>query len=162
MAHGLSCSAACGIFLDQGSNPCPLHWQVDSQPLRHQGSPYVRVLMVKSSSAGSLLPTGWLTGWRQLEPQPNLKPGVHVRPLFIHLNLEFHYVTTCTAPTNPVPTCLDVLSRDPFLEFSYDQHACDRAGLELTAPLLGRRRLRSCGPPGAPAPATAPCGLAPA
>ena len=25
-----ACSMACGIFLDQGSNPCPLHWQVDS------------------------------------------------------------------------------------------------------------------------------------
>ena len=39
VAHGPSCSAACGIFPDQGSNPCPLHWRVDSQPLRHQGSP---------------------------------------------------------------------------------------------------------------------------
>ena len=39
VAHGLSCSVACGIFPDQGSNPCPLHWQADSQPLRHQGSP---------------------------------------------------------------------------------------------------------------------------
>ena len=39
MAHGPSCSAACGIFPDHGSNPCPLHWQADSQPLRHQGSP---------------------------------------------------------------------------------------------------------------------------
>ena len=39
VAHGLSCSAACGIFPDQDSNPCPLHWQADSQPLRHQGSP---------------------------------------------------------------------------------------------------------------------------
>ena len=39
VAHGLSRSAACGIFPDQGSNPCPLHWQADSQPLRHQGSP---------------------------------------------------------------------------------------------------------------------------
>ena len=38
VAHGLSFSAACGIFPDQGSNPCPLHWQADSQPLRHQGS----------------------------------------------------------------------------------------------------------------------------
>ena len=28
-AHGLSCSMACVIFLDQGSNQCPLHWQVD-------------------------------------------------------------------------------------------------------------------------------------
>ena len=39
VAHGLSCSVACGIFLDQGSKPYPLHWQADSQPLRHQGSP---------------------------------------------------------------------------------------------------------------------------
>ena len=27
---GLVASAACGIFLNQGSNPGPLHWQVDS------------------------------------------------------------------------------------------------------------------------------------
>ena len=40
VAHGPNCSAACGIFPDQGSNPCPLHWQADSQPLRHQGSPF--------------------------------------------------------------------------------------------------------------------------
>ena len=39
VAHGPSRSAACGIPPDQGSNPCPLHWQADSQPLRHQGSP---------------------------------------------------------------------------------------------------------------------------
>ena len=30
VVHGLSCSEACGIFMDQGSNPCALHWQVDS------------------------------------------------------------------------------------------------------------------------------------
>ena len=28
-----------GIFRDQGSNPCPLHWQADSYPLSHHGSP---------------------------------------------------------------------------------------------------------------------------
>ena len=39
VAHGPSRSAACGILPDQGSNPCPLHWQADSQPLRHQESP---------------------------------------------------------------------------------------------------------------------------
>ena len=39
VAHGPSCSAAHGIFPDQGSNPFLLHWQADSQPLRHQGSP---------------------------------------------------------------------------------------------------------------------------
>ena len=27
---GLSCSAACGIFPDQGLKPCPLHGQADS------------------------------------------------------------------------------------------------------------------------------------
>ena len=32
-AHGLSCSRACGIFPDQRSNPCPLHWQADSYHL---------------------------------------------------------------------------------------------------------------------------------
>ena len=40
VAHGPSRSTACGIFPDQGSNPCPLHWQADSQPLHHQGSPH--------------------------------------------------------------------------------------------------------------------------
>ena len=39
VAHGPSCSMACGILPDQGANPCPLHRQADSQPLRHQGSP---------------------------------------------------------------------------------------------------------------------------
>ena len=39
VAHRPSCSTACGILPDQGSNPCPLHQQADSQPLSHQGSP---------------------------------------------------------------------------------------------------------------------------
>ena len=43
VAHGASCSAACGILPDQGANLCPLHWQADSQPLRHQGSPGVHL-----------------------------------------------------------------------------------------------------------------------
>ena len=43
VAQGLSRSAACGIFPDQGSNPCPLHWQADSQPLCHQGSPVLHI-----------------------------------------------------------------------------------------------------------------------
>ena len=30
VAYRPSCSVACGIFRDQGSNPCPLHWQADS------------------------------------------------------------------------------------------------------------------------------------
>ena len=39
VVHGLSSSAACGICPHQGLNLYPLHWQVDSQPLDHQGRP---------------------------------------------------------------------------------------------------------------------------
>ena len=46
VVHGPSCFVACGILPDQGSNPCPLHWQADSQPLHHQGSPEVLSLML--------------------------------------------------------------------------------------------------------------------
>ena len=34
--NGPNCSAACGIFPEQGLN---LHWQADSYLLHHQGSP---------------------------------------------------------------------------------------------------------------------------
>ena len=46
VAHGPSCSAACGIFPDQGLNPCPLHWQADPQPLCHQGSPVMNSWLI--------------------------------------------------------------------------------------------------------------------
>ena len=46
VVHGPSCSVACGIFPDQGSNPCPLHWQADSQPLHHQGNPTSTVFFI--------------------------------------------------------------------------------------------------------------------
>ena len=36
---GLLACTACGIFPDQGSHLHPLHWQADSQPSDHQGSP---------------------------------------------------------------------------------------------------------------------------
>ena len=57
VAHGPSCSAACGILPEQGSNLCPLHWQADSQPLRHHGSPlspFILILLMPSSSLISL------------------------------------------------------------------------------------------------------------
>ena len=48
VAHGPSRSTACGIFPDQGSNPCPLHWQADSQPLCHQRSPWTSTFNIKN------------------------------------------------------------------------------------------------------------------
>ena len=50
VAHRLSCSAARGIFPDRGSNPCPLHWQADLQPLHHQGSPKKDVFQLHDNS----------------------------------------------------------------------------------------------------------------
>ena len=37
VAHRLRYPAPYGIFLDRGLNLCPLHWQVNSLPLDHQG-----------------------------------------------------------------------------------------------------------------------------
>ena len=45
-ARRLSCSSACGTFPNQGSNSCPLHWQVDSYLLRPQGSPLTWVFKI--------------------------------------------------------------------------------------------------------------------
>ena len=36
VVQALSCSAACGIFPDQGSNPYLLHQQADSSPMTYQ------------------------------------------------------------------------------------------------------------------------------
>ena len=64
VAHGPSCSAACGIFPDQGSNPRPLHWQADSQPLRHQGSPLVLFFFIGYMCAIIYLPNPLLCCWK--------------------------------------------------------------------------------------------------
>ena len=49
VAHRPSHSVACGIFPDQGSNPFPLHWQADSQPLHNQGSPSLVTFFILKS-----------------------------------------------------------------------------------------------------------------
>ena len=55
---GLSCCTACGISLDQGSNPCLLHWQVDSYLLYHIGSPQTFLLGIFLGWDCWLLPYG--------------------------------------------------------------------------------------------------------
>ena len=49
VAHGLSCSLACGIFLDQGLNLCLLRWQGDPSPMNHLGHPKTFALREFSS-----------------------------------------------------------------------------------------------------------------
>ena len=40
------CCKACGIFPDQGSNPCPRYWKEHSLPLSHQGNPNILFLLL--------------------------------------------------------------------------------------------------------------------
>ena len=47
-----SCSKACGIFLDQGSNLCLLHWQDSYLSLSRQGS-LMWVALTGGSSSGA-------------------------------------------------------------------------------------------------------------
>ena len=44
VAHGLRGPKPYGVFPDQRSSLCLLHWQVDSYPLSHQGSPKIPLL----------------------------------------------------------------------------------------------------------------------
>ena len=78
VAHGPRCSAACGIFPDQGSNPCPLHWQADSQPLRHQGSP--KLLLFKKS---------FYYHFNRVLMEEELNLSIQSTPLLL-LNILFH------------------------------------------------------------------------
>ena len=64
VAGRLSCSSVCGIFLDQGSNPCLLHWQVDffteppGKPLDYQ------FLNAKNAIKDSLHYIFWKNTWK--------------------------------------------------------------------------------------------------
>ena len=78
----LSCSSACGIFLDQGSNPFLLYWHADSLPLSYQGSPLIHSLC-------SFTTKGWkmhLGSWCELE-------GWEV-------SICFHFISWWTKPAS--------------------------------------------------------------
>ena len=61
-------AAACvarGIFPDQGSDSCLLHWHVDSLPPSHQGCPYGLPSLGEHSFSSGALEEVWVTGlWR--------------------------------------------------------------------------------------------------
>ena len=88
MAHKLSWSTACGIFPDQGSNLCLLHWQADSLPLSHQGSPETSLLDAEMESFKDIL-TG-IFGKYNLTVNP-LAAKIYIRVSFqsgVRLSLE--------------------------------------------------------------------------
>ena len=84
VAHGPSCSAARGIFPDQGSNPCPLHWQADSQPLPHQGSPAMSFF-----NLSNFIPSSLFTIAKSFPFSPLLPIFLPLLPLFFLLFLLF-------------------------------------------------------------------------
>ena len=82
MAHGFSDSEACGIFPNQGWNLGLLHWQVESLPLSHQGSPKACNLKYLLMSA-LILKGGWAEGgegwFKQMQPNALHKTYVENR-----------------------------------------------------------------------------------
>jgi len=47
VVQGLGHSAACGVFLNQGLDPCLLHWQADSLLLSHTRTPRKNYILRK-------------------------------------------------------------------------------------------------------------------
>ena len=86
MAHGLSCSEACGIFPDQGSNPCLLCWQADSLPLSCQGNLYSVLLYLSLWPFFSLFCL-----IRILRPSVSYLFHIWMKYLFP----SFHFQSTC-------------------------------------------------------------------
>ena len=95
VSYGLSCSSAGGIFPDQGSNRCLLHWQADSLPLSHQEGPFGFVLICicfwlcqilvavcgilhtacwHAGSVGAVHRLGCPPAWGVLVPRPGMEP----------------------------------------------------------------------------------------
>ena len=96
VAHGPSRSAARGILPDRGPNPCPLHWQTDSQPLRHQGSPWIPFISFSSLTAVSKTSKTMLNNSGESE-QPCLVPdlrgnGFSISPLRTMLAVALSYI----------------------------------------------------------------------
>ena len=73
VVHGLSCSAACGVFPNQGLSPCLLHWQVNSLPLSHQRNPSTSLITVFWVTRHCLLKVHW--------PESVLLGGIYISHL---------------------------------------------------------------------------------
>ena len=79
VAHRLSCSMTCGIFPNQGSNPCLLHWQMDSLPLSQQGSPLNHAVLISFPSL-RFLALFFFKYYPNLQQKPiqKLSPGINL------------------------------------------------------------------------------------
>ena len=85
-----------GIFLTQGSNPCLLHWQADSLPLSHLGSPPL------SRSLSIYMHNLWDRGSHLLTLPVDIFPGLLFPGLFLFSPLGcplWSLTTTGSFPT---------------------------------------------------------------
>ena len=65
--HGLCCSMACGVFVDQGWNWCPLNCKADSSgPLKHQGSPTAMRILYSNLYMCKVILSGWLLNFKYI------------------------------------------------------------------------------------------------
>ena len=102
VVKGLGCSTACGIFLDQGSNLCLLHWQENSLPRSHQGSPQ---LILVEMTCGCHRQHLWLMLWL-LGNMPRLSQwtiGNQVRSSFL-----IHFYSILSSSSSPL-LCLEAV-----------------------------------------------------
>ena len=100
LEHRLNSWSACGIFSDQGPNPCLPHWQVDSSPLNHQRSPLF-FLALPCVLCGILLPQSGIKPMPPtVEPQsPNHQTARESGLMFFKkscpgLSRQFHHMRT--------------------------------------------------------------------
>ena len=82
-----------GIFMTQGSNPCLLHWQADSLPLHHLGSPLCNILEIKIPSQFASLQLFFLILLKRMERQFEgewIHVSVRLSPFAVHLKPSQH------------------------------------------------------------------------
>ena len=117
VGHECNCSATCGIFPDQGSNLCLLHWQADSLPQGHQGSPSSALHLIQQVLRKCLPERpGWLHRcatrrlFRGLCSEGRAPPGITALSLLFFsesfLNKRSCPVTLCWSLLVP-PGCLN-------------------------------------------------------
>ena len=92
VALRLSCFTRCWIFPDQGLNLCPLHWQLDSQALDHQGTLKIslKVKIAQSCpSSGQNTGVGSLSLLHRIFPTQGSNPGLlHCRWILYELSYQ--------------------------------------------------------------------------
>ena len=109
----------CGILPDQGSTPCLLHWQADSSPLSHKGSPICRLFndgggirfLNRSLLHLTILVPGCIESLRTQVSKKTVWPQFQAFPSYSHLTInddsslhwEQKYLSVVFSMESPMP-----------------------------------------------------------